>query len=150
MLDLLRMPAEIRANWRHKTIPMAIRSDEKGTKVLVHLPFGEDNRAWLNGLGKTRPKYIRDHQAWEIPKAWFNKFVEAALLRYRQVYVVQPYREYEVCAPACRNAKGHDCNCSCMGQNHGAGDGSGWFDVSDTFSVRWGEKEMALRLMTVN
>ncbi|AGI71921.1 hypothetical protein OA238_c18120 [Octadecabacter arcticus 238] len=116
MLKLLRMPPEIWANWRHKTIPMAIRSDEKRTKVLVHLPFGEDNRVWLHGLGKTRPKYVRDHQAWEIPKAWFNKFVEAALLRYRRVYVVQPYREYEVCAPACRNAKGHDCNCSCRGK----------------------------------
>jgi len=101
-------------------------------------------------LGKPDQKYVRDHQAWEIPKAWFNTFVEAALLRYRQVYVVQPYREYEVCAPACRNAKGHDCNCSCMGQNHGTGDGSGWFDVSDTFSVKWGEKEMALRLMKIS
>lgn len=128
---------------------MAIRSDEKGTKVLVHLPYREDNKLWVRGLGITRPKYDSEHQAWKLPKTWFNGFVEAALVRYGQIYVVQPYREFEVCAPACRNAKGHDCNCSCMGQNHGTGDGDGWFDVSDTFSIRWGRKEMALRLMAL-
>lgn len=150
MLDLHNMPSEIREKWRHQTIPMAIRSDEKGTKVLVHLPFADGNKIWVRSLGKTKPEYIRDQQAWELPKSWFNIFVEAALERYGKLYVVQPYRAFEVCAPACRNAKGHDCNCSCMGQNHGAGDEGGWFDVSETFSIRWGQKEMALRLMTMN
>lgn len=87
-------------------------------------------------------------KSWKLPLSWLNRFVDGTLDRYGRVYVVQPFREMEKCAPACRNAVGHDCQCSCMGANHGAGDGNGWFDVSDTFSFRWGPQEAAIRLMT--
>jgi hypothetical protein len=33
-----------------------------------------------------------------------------------------------------------------MGANHGAGNDGSWFEVSDTFSTRWGERELACRL----
>jgi hypothetical protein len=35
-----------------------------------------------------------------------------------------------------------------MGRHHGAGNDGTWFEVSDTFATRWGEKELACRLLT--
>ena len=32
--------------------------------------------------------------------------------------------------------------------NHGIGNDGSWFEVSDTFSTRWGERELACRLLT--
>ena len=67
---------------------------------------------------------------------------------YRRRAALQPYREQEVCARACQEAQGHECQCSCMGANHGIGNDGSWFEVSDTFSTRWGERELACRLLT--
>jgi hypothetical protein len=81
-------------------------------------------------------------------KAWFNDFVERSLVQYGNVYIIQPYREQEKCSPACQNAVGHECQCSCMGLYHGAGNDGSWFEVSGTFATRWGSQELACRLMT--
>ena len=83
-----------------------------------------------------------------LPKSWFNDFVDRALRRYGKVYIIQPYREQEICAQACQEAQGHECQCSCMGANHGIGNDGNWFEVSDAFSTRWGERELACRLLT--
>jgi hypothetical protein len=34
-----------------------------------------------------------------------------------------------------------------MGANHGFGNDGSWFEVSETFATRWGEEELACRLM---
>lgn len=60
-------------------------------------------------------------RGWELPKAWLNDFLDRALVRYRSVYIIQPYREQDKCSSACLNTKEHDCGCSCMGENHRAG-----------------------------
>ena len=74
--------------------------------------------------------------------------MERCLARYGKVYIVQSYREHEVCAPACWDAKGHECSCSCMGANHGMGnDGRGWTVISDTLAVRHGDEQLAVRLL---
>jgi hypothetical protein len=83
-----------------------------------------------------------------LPKSWFNDLVDRALRLYGKVYIIQPYREQEICARACQEAQGHECQCSCMGANHGIGNDGSWFEVSDTFSSRWGERELACRLLT--
>jgi hypothetical protein len=60
-----------------------------------------------------------------------------------KLYIIQPYREQEKCSPSCQDAEGHECQCSCMGRYHGIG------RVSDTFATRWGDQELACRLLTV-
>ena len=127
--------------------PVAIRRG-KGHKLHVKLPFADDNRIWLQQGLKSRPNWLRADKVWELPNNHFNKFVERALEKFGRVYVIQPYREHETCAPACWNAVGHECQCSCMGANHGSGSSGGWFVVSETFAVRWGDEHMACRLMT--
>jgi len=120
----------------------------RGQRLRARLPYAETNRAWLQNGRRTRPIWVSSKQYWELPKAWFNDFVNRCLERYGKVYIIQPYREQEKCAPACLNATGHECECSCMGQNHGAGNDGSWFEVSETFATRWGNRQLACRLLT--
>jgi len=126
--------------WNQTKTPVVLRRPGRGAKVRVRLPYAKDNRFWLKNGNLHDPHWIDGDgkRYWEIPKAWFNDFVARALEKYGQLYVIQPYREQEKCAPACMNAVGHECQCSCMGQNHGAGQHGHWFVVSDTFAMRWG------------
>ncbi|RUX33318.1 hypothetical protein EOA23_07250 [Mesorhizobium sp. M2A.F.Ca.ET.042.01.1.1] len=134
--------------WNQKRIPVAWRKTGKGEKLLVRLPYATNNRAWLGALGRVRPTWDQRQNHWKLPKAWFNGFVERSLSHFGKVYIIQPYREQEKCSPACQNAVGHECECSCMGEHHGAGNDGSWFEVSDTFATRWGSEEIACRLLT--
>ncbi|MDA5241448.1 hypothetical protein EXN32_00410 [Agrobacterium tumefaciens] len=137
----------LRQIWRQNKIPVVVRSDEKGRKLRVRLPYAHDNRQWLNTVGKSSVTWVASDDYWELPKSWFNDFVNRALERYFKLYVIQPYREQEKCARSCMEATGHECNCSCMGRNHGAGIDGSWFEVSETFATRWKGREIACRLM---
>jgi hypothetical protein len=134
--------------WGQELIPVILRRTGKGQHLRARLPFAEANRQWLQNGRRTSPVWIDGKKYWELPKAWFNDFVERALVKYGKVYVIQPYREQEKCSPACQNAIGHECQCSCMGLYHGAGNDGSWFEVSDTFATRWADRELACRLMT--
>ena len=138
----------LKAIWEQCAIPVVLRRDGPGDLLRVRLPFGADNRWWLRNGRIRNPAWVGGKECyWELPKSWFNDFVDRALVRYGKVYVIQPYREKEVCAPACWNAVGHECQCSCMGANHGSGNCNGFFEVSDNFAVRWGKRELACRLI---
>lgn len=139
--------------WKfQKKIPVVLRRNGIGERLRIKLPYADDNGQWLRNGRRIAPEWTdaKENQPgyWEIPKSWFNDFVDRALVRYRKVYIVQPYREQEICATACQNATGHECQCSCMGEHHGAGNDGSWFEVSDTFSARWGNRELACRLLT--
>lgn len=116
---------QLKEVWNQSLIPVVIRTNKKGDKLRVRLPFNESHRAW------------------------FNNFVNNALPKYKKLYVMQPYRELEKCARKCMEAQGHECNCSCMGANHGAGMNTSWFEVDETFATRWNNEEVACRLMVV-
>lgn len=136
--------------WRQTSTPVLFRQG-KGLPLLIRLPYSEDNRTWLKGGNRNRPVWDFQHKCWETPKAWFNDLVKKSLVRYKKLYIIQPYREQEKCAPACWNAIGHECQCSCMGSNHGSQSSSNnWFVVSDSFATRWGKRELACRLMKKN
>lgn len=134
--------------WGQDAIPVVLRRTGKGQLLRVRLPYVETNRQWLQNGRRTPPAWIAGEKYWELPKSWFNDFVDRALRRFSKVYIIQPYREQEICARACQEAQGHECQCSCMGANHGVGNDGSWFEVSDTFSTRWGERELACRLLT--
>ena len=134
--------------WNQEQIPVVLRRTGKGQRLRVRLPYAEESRQWLQNGRRTSPIWIGSEKYWELPKAWFNEFVERSLGKYCKVYIIQPYREQEKCARACQNATGHECQCSCMGLYHGTGNDGSWFEVSDTFSTRWGGQQLACRLMT--
>lgn len=139
--------------WKlQKETPVVLRRTGNGERLRVKLPYENNNRQWLRNARRTNPEWFdaKGDQPgyWELPKVWFNDFVDRALARYGKVYIIQPYRPQEICSPACQNALRHECQCSCMGAHHGTGTGGGWFEVSDAFSTRWGERQLACRLLT--
>lgn len=142
------MDTGLRQVWDQEAVPVVLRRTGKGEKIRVRLPYrGRSNRAWLRTLGPTQPEWVPSGRFWELPKTWFNDFVKQALLKYDQLYVVQPVREQEKCSPKCLNAEGHECECSCLGANHGTGNDGSWFEVTDTFATRYGPRRLACRLM---
>ena len=135
--------------WKQQRIPVILRRGGKGERLRARVPYSDDNRVWLQNSRRSSPQWIDKYRCWELPKAWFNDLVDRSLKRYGKVYIIQPYREQEKCAPACQNATGHECQCSCMGEHHGVGNDGSWFEVSDTFATRWGNRRLACRLLTV-
>lgn len=146
-VDSMNDGRQFQSVWDQKLIPVVLRRDGRGELLRVRLPFAADNRAWLRDGRSRQPIRSKVHECWELPKSWFSDLVDRALIRFGRIYVIQPYRELEKCAPACMNAVGHECQCSCMGANHGAGNDGSWFEVSETFAGRWRERELACRLM---
>ncbi|MEL6170592.1 MAG: hypothetical protein AAFR02_01070 [Pseudomonadota bacterium] len=142
-----RETKRLRAIWDQKATPVVLRRGGKGERLRLRLPYANNNWTWLRNGRRCKPIWNAGEECWEIPKAWFNDFVERALKHYGALHVIQPYREQEICAAACRNAKGHECQCSCMGEHHGMGEGDGWFDVTEAFAVRSGERMLACRTM---
>lgn len=132
---------DARAVWGRKR-PVVLRRDGR---IRVRLTYADDNREWLRDGRRNNPEWINDGGYWELPKAWFSDLIDRAMIRYGDIWIIQPYREKEICAPACMNAVGHECECSCMGANHGMGVEGRWYEVSEALAVRWGARMLAVR-----
>lgn len=138
---------QLLAIWRQTKIPIVFRRTIE-PKLLVRFPYAEDNFWQLRGDKQRKPVWNKWYKAWEVPLAWFNDIITFALRKFSQVYVIQTYREMEKCAPACWNARGYDCECSCMGKNHGSQQpDDSWHEVSETFAYSWGPRRYACRLL---
>ena len=107
--------------------------------MMIRLPYASDNGVWLKRV-RQPPHWSQPFQCWLAPKAWFDDVISRALQRFGRVYVIEPFREREKCASLCWNARGFDCECSCMGKNHGVNAPSGGWDVPAHDSKRLGPK----------
>ncbi len=133
--------------WYQTLIPVIYRPPNRG-ELLLKLPFFNNNYEWLKHNRNRKTEWLPKSKCWKTPRSWFSSLVDQVLNKYKKLYIIQPYREQEKCAPACWNAKKHECQCSCMGRNHGAGKPDGnWFIVSDTFATTWREQTLACRLL---
>lgn len=138
---------QLREIWGQRKIPVVFRRG-KGLRLMVRLPYSTENRDVVKGGHRHDPVWHVRFRCWETPRAWFDDLIERFLQQHGKVYVIQAFREEQKCAPACWNATGHDCECSCMGNNHGSGNPAGcWHVVSDAFAVEWGDRKYACRLM---
>ena len=137
---------ELKKIWRQGIIPVMHRRSDI---LLVRLPYKIDNRNFIQQNKKTKPIFIEQYKAWKIPKSWFASTAKLLCVTFGSVYIIQNYREHEKCAPACWNAKGIKCECSCMGANHGMNVSGKWYIVSDTCAIKWGEKTLACKLLTL-
>ena len=147
MADHTEKDSRLRAIWRNGKIPVVFRR-EKPNPLLVKLPYSARNYEFLRGENRRKPVWDSKNDRWELPVAWFDDLIKRLVERYGQVYVIQLYQEQQKCAPACWNAKGLHCECSCMGATHGTGHPGGkWYEVSNTFACSWGPKEYACRLI---
>lgn len=130
-----------------KRVPVLIRRGP-GLPPRLQIPFDLGNRAWLRATGMNNPKWIAPDKQWEVPQSRFTELVNRCLEKFGKVWVVQPYNEQEKCAPTCWDAEKEECQCSCMGVNHGSrGPAGRWKIVSDHFATRWLGARMAARLV---
>lgn len=133
--------------WRKANPPVVFRRG-KSLPLLVRVPYAATNFEWLRGTKRHKPKWNERFKCWELPAAWYDDLARRMLRSYSAVYLIQLFREQQKCAPACWNAKGLDCECSCMGENHGSGHpGERWREVSETFAFEWGPRKYACRLL---
>lgn len=138
---------EAKTIWSNGAVPVVLRRGGS-QPIRLRLRFAKDNRSWLKkDARKKEPYWEKNGKYWELPASRFDEIVSMLLVRFGRVYIIQPYREKEVCAPACMNATGFECRCSCLGVNHGIGISHGWFEVSEAFAVRYGATKLACRLL---
>jgi hypothetical protein len=139
--------ARLQRIWGQKVVPVVYRRSGSWP-LLVRLPYAPDNGSWLRGEERRKPEWDKSHRCWKAPRSWFEKLIKRCLLKFSHVYVIQPYNVQERCAPACWNAVGVTCECSCMGLHHGSGNPDGkWHIVSETCAVRWEGREYSCRLL---
>lgn len=135
--------------WQQKIVPVVFCEASSGC-LWIRLPYAKDNRSWLKNEHRHKPKWQPDQKYWIIPRAWFDDIIHRCLSRFGSVYVIQPHRERQKCAPVCWNAKGFHCECSCLGARHGSGRPSdSWYVISETCAVKWGESRYSCRLLKV-
>lgn len=139
---------KLRSIWNQSDVPVIFRADVN-QKLRVRTPYSKDNRTWLKIGHRVDPEWNKEKKYWALPKSWFDDLVTRFIEKYNKVYVIQPYREQEKCAPACWRATGHECTCSCMGANHGSqGGNSSWLIISDAFATKFGNKQYACRTLS--
>lgn len=135
--------------WRQSRFPALFRRGV-GFKLWVRIEQSHENYELIK-INRSIPQWIEKKVCYEVPADWFDKLVPILLRKFNFLYIIQPYREREECAPSCKSAKGHECDCPCLGRYHGAGySGNGWFEVSEAYEVRWGELRWGCRLLKSN
>ena len=93
---------------------------------------------WLCNLFPRKPIWFKEYKAWIVPKCHLQFITKKLLDRFGCVILVQLHKEKEICAPACWNATGLECHCSCLGVNHGTGQlGGRWYILGDAYAVQW-------------
>ncbi|QDZ14207.1 hypothetical protein [Humibacter ginsenosidimutans] len=100
-----------------------------GRRASMWLPYRDDpgaNFRWLKGVcgERTRPEYNRQTKEFEVAREHTQLVIDALVVEYRRVHVVQYGHARTTCVEACWNARLStiaDCVCGCAGANHGSG-----------------------------
>lgn len=137
------------AIWHQNRIPVIWRLGKK-RPLLIRLPsFVPASGEWLRDEQRRRPQWSDRWNCWVVPLTWLNRLVRRIVFRFGSTYLIQPFREKEICAPACWNAIGFECECSCMGKNHGMGTPEGkWYIHSETLAIQHKDRKWACSRIT--
>lgn len=96
------------------------------------------NRQWLKDVlgDRIRPTWVPGPQGWDgywtISREHFDEVTRALAIRLGQVDIDLHYSQLQKCDTRCQAARGTDCVCECMGENHGVGAHASWTQVGDT------------------
>jgi len=143
-----------KAAWNQHSVPVILRRKRtrEGNPVLrIRLPRRHTNYGVLKGdkPQNRNPEYRSEGDFWEIPYSRLNDIVRILVAYYGQVILMQPVKHRQVCARACMEAAGFECECSCLGANHGSNNmDSSWFEVDDTYAVMYRDEEVSLRVIS--
>lgn len=118
-------------------------------RVWAWMPYGDGtNRRWLHArLGeRIRPEWNKHARRWEVSRRHLRPLVDALAEKFGEVEVTLEFSTKEQCDSRCQTAMNDDCQCSCLGENHGGGVFLDWIVVSDTTLIR---HERYVRTMVV-
>ena len=92
---------ELRAVWRQNDLPVLLRMGD-GHPLRIKLPGDHASphwrflaARWVRQNRHTKPRWDPRYKCWEVPKKWLNELVAQALVGYKKLYLIQPYREQE-------------------------------------------------------
>ena len=85
--------------WKQTRLPVIFQR-KRPAPLLIRLPYAADNKTWLRNNEKNKPSWDKLNGAWEVPQAWLERAIRLSFSRYGACYVIQLYKEKEVCAPA--------------------------------------------------
>lgn len=108
-------------------------------RVVIKMPYAPGNRAWLKDVlgDRIRPTWNKDLGRWEIARNHFGSVVEALADRLGRIDAYMDFTCIERCDSRCKAARSRECNCVCLGKNHGQGGVThGWKLVSDTLEIK--------------
>ncbi|MFE0472485.1 hypothetical protein ACFW2V_12815 [Streptomyces sp. NPDC058947] len=108
-------------------------------RIAIRLPYARTNRAWLKEtLGaRIRPDWDKSNRCWWVARNHFSAVVEAIAKRLGRIDVYIDFRGIDKCDTRCKNAKGRECDCQCLGKYHGEGGIThGWKLVGDTTEIK--------------
>lgn len=111
------------------------------------------NRQWFkDSLQKhIRPNWVSyssGYGHWEIARSHLQPVVEAIVRREGEVLLELHCRTNEKCDTRYQNARGFECVCSCLGREHGGGEGRRWIPVGDTTLIHLGDETVEQILLT--
>jgi hypothetical protein len=139
--------------WNQKESPVILRrrkQNGRNQRLRIRLPAQGNHFILLKGSNKFnhKPIYVEKGSFWEVPYQRLNDLVEVLAKFYGKVILMQPVKEKQVCARKCMEASGFECECSCLGANHGSENmTSSWYEVDDTYAVRYGSDQVSLKLI---
>lgn len=119
-------------------------------RIRVRMPYQVGNRAFIHRtLGSmVRPDWNRLENQWEIARQHMRDVVEALAERFGVVEVTIDFRSTSRCDIRCRDAEGDDCDCQCLGENHGgAAYWRSWQHVGETTLVDVGITRRTFRVV---
>lgn len=139
---------DLRALMLEAQVPVILNAEKGRGALYLRLPGGEKDQDFVWGGQASYPDWNPKSKIWQVSRSAMQEHAKRCLAKWGTCWIVQPYKEREVCAPACQHAQGLECDCSCMGLYHGQGAAAGkWHVVNDAFCVRWGETVFSARLI---
>ncbi|MBD3004674.1 hypothetical protein [Streptomyces sp. 5-10] len=124
-------------------------------QIAVFTPFVEGgSRKFLKELigSRSRLDWDKERKRWLMSRQHMAKVIDGCLRRWSRVELRRQYLETQRCDVRCQQAKGDDCECSCMGLMHGSrAVGGGWLSgfrrVGETTLVTRGAERWVVLLL---
>lgn len=119
-------------------------------RLRVKMPERRGEYDWLLRVCgvHTRPEWDGKAKVWKVARVHLQPVIAALAEAHGEVRVIIDQVATTKCGPACQGARGDECSCQCLGDNHGIGRGrrSGWIRVGEEWLIKHEVKRIEYRV----